>query len=205
MGRIVCHAKSCSAKAWRRARAARCSVAMTSSLGSTRPVSRRSWLANAGASSRMTLHLHAAAAQRGQRPHPFAFERWRDDQCGHAAAQPGDALDEQVAERLSAIGLHGGEGLHDLLVLARRRGRPATGRYGRPTRSARRCGSRPDRARQPMPQGARRTRASTRRRWPVCADRCRSRKIHTSAVCSRSNSLTWRLLLRAVLFQWIRL
>src|SRR3954453_10635267 len=32
-----------------------------------------------------------------------------------------------------------------------------------------------------------------------------SRKIQTSAVCSRSNSLTWRLLLRAVLFQWMRL
>ena len=39
---------------------------------------------------------------------------------------------------------------------------------------------------------------------PVWMPRWRSRMIHASAVCSRSNSLTWISPWRAVVFQWIR-
>ena len=40
---------------------------------------------------------------------------------------------------------------------------------------------------------------------PVWMPRSRSSTIHASAVCSRSNSLTWISPVRAVDFQWIRL
>ena len=39
---------------------------------------------------------------------------------------------------------------------------------------------------------------------PPPMPRCRSRMIQASAVCSRSNSLTWSSPWRAVVFQWIR-
>ena len=40
---------------------------------------------------------------------------------------------------------------------------------------------------------------------PACTDASRSRKIQASAVCSRSNSLTWISPCRAVVRQWMRL
>ena len=126
---------------------------------------------------------------------------------GHPAPEPADADDERLDERRRAVGLDRGEELHDLEVLAA----AAVGRQERgPAPALTVMPDRPvlDRAPCRRSTAAARTADLDRRLVAAAAPgspRSRSRTIQASAVCSRSNSLTWISPWRAVDFQWIRL
>ena len=120
------------------------------------------------------------------------------------AAEPADAGDEGLGERRPAVGLDRGEELQDLEPLARaavgREDRQPVGVDGHAHGAVlaqrlvgdRRRGADRDLGRRLVARARPGSTAS------------RSRKIQASAVCSRSNSLTWISPCRAVVCQWMR-
>jgi len=132
------------------------------------------------------------------------LRRRRHDHGRHSTAQERQAGHERLHERRAPIAINGGEQVQDLQALARApvgrqvddvgpgRVRP-TARFSESARSA--------------TAAATRTATSTLESSPEpdCTRRSRSTKSQTSAVCSRSNSLTWISPVRAVDGQWIRL
>ena len=62
---------------------------------------------------------HPSTAQRRQRRHPRAVERWRDGQRRGALPQPHRALHQHLRERRRALGLGDRQEAQDLVLLAR--------------------------------------------------------------------------------------